>query len=176
MSGDLLGPFQLLFAALGFGKFAYNEFKEGAAVANQAVFEKKFVEKYTDWDLEESYFDAMKDPDNFDSLWEQVERYKAEGGKMALFYEDTPDTWWRNVGKERFALLSKDGEFKVDDPYEERRLWERQKTMVNLLMNTHGKYSTSKALKDVFIWWPRPDWSWLDVHPSEYVQPKKKIE
>ena len=52
-------------------------------MANQAVFEKKFVEKYTDWDLEESYFDAMKDPDNFDSLWEQVERYKAEGGKMA---------------------------------------------------------------------------------------------
>lgn len=45
MSGDLLGPFQLLFAALGFGKFAYNEFKEGAAVANQAAFEKKFVEK-----------------------------------------------------------------------------------------------------------------------------------
>lgn len=35
MSGDLRGPFQLIFAALGFGKFAYNEFKEGAAVANK---------------------------------------------------------------------------------------------------------------------------------------------
>ena len=67
----------------------------------------------------------MKDPNNFDALWERVERYKEEGGKMALFYEDTADTWWRNVGKERFALLSKDGKFKVDDPYEERLLWER---------------------------------------------------
>lgn len=81
MSGDLLGPFQLLFATLGFGKFVYNEFKEGAAVANQAAFEKKFVEKYTDWNLEESYFDAMEDPDNFDVLWEQVERYKQRAEK-----------------------------------------------------------------------------------------------
>lgn len=172
----MLGPFQLLFAALGFGKYAYDEIKEGNRVANQIVFEKKFYDQYTDWNLEDSYFEAMKDPNNYDALWERVERYKEEGGKMALFYEDTADTWWRNVGKERFAFLSKNGKFKSEDPYEEKLLRDRQKTMVNLLMNTHGMYSMGRALKDVFIWWPRPDWSWLDVHPSEYVQLKKKIE
>ena len=84
ISGDLLGPFQLLFAALGFGKYAYNEIKEGNRVANQIVFEKKFYDQYTDWNLEDSYFEAMKDPNNYDALWERVERYKEEGGKKCL--------------------------------------------------------------------------------------------
>ena len=169
MSNEVTGAFQLIFATLGFGKYAYDEIRDGFKAVNISVFREEFFKKYTDIPLEASYRVASRDPANYDALWERIEQYKAEGGKMALFYENTPDTWWKNVGEKRLKIFT-------DDGYENLRMMDNREIMVNLLMNTHGKYESDIAKRDVHMWWPRPNWSWLDVHPAAYAQPKKKIE
>lgn len=176
MSGDLLGPFQLILATVGFGKYAYDEIRDGFKSANASVFREKFREKYTDIPLEKSYRDAIRDPANYEALWERIEQYKAEGGKMALFYENTPETWWKNVGGKRLKIFTDDGKLRSDDGYENLRMRDNRDIVANLLMNTHGKYTYKLTSSEVFRWWPRPDWSWIDVHPAAYAQPKKKIE
>lgn len=176
MSNEVTGAFQLIFATLGFGKYAYDEIRDGFKAVNISVFREEFFKKYTDIPLEVSYRVASRDPANYDALWERIEQYKAEGGKMALFYENTPDTWWKNVGEKRLKIFTDDGKLRSDDGYENLRMMDNREIMVNLLMNTHGKYESDIAKRDVHMWWPRPNWSWLDVHPAAYAQPKKKIE
>lgn len=197
----MFGVGDLLLILLGGGTLATKSFKESEAKMDQHVkeeLEQRFIERYTDPELEKKIEQDILNPDKYEEIWDRIERYKKENGAIYLEDAKNPYSPWNQYACiKRVPFRDSNGSIKGKNRTESDLLEHYRSAAVVMLMHTHGKMSTHNAQKvamratvnELSSWlkdgWPRE----VNVHnitpndikkemvdtPPETIRPEKVL-
>lgn len=120
------------------------------------------VQEISSRDLEESLRQRIKDPAEYDALWERIERYKAQGGVKCEHYPKL----WKIVGNGRLPVFAPDGTLKTRSEAVNERLEQNREYMLTLLVHTYDLHTDKQARELV--------WRGLDKWTQSILRTKKE--
>lgn len=147
----MFGVGDLLLILLGGGTLATKSFKESEAKIDQRVkeeLEQRFIERYTDPELEKKIEQDILNPDKYEEIWDRIERYKKEGGEVCEWdmQKNPAYSYWNVlVGKSRRPFRDINGNLVAKTKADTARLEGNRSVACGLLMHTYGKMTMHNA-------------------------------